>query len=56
MNTIKLKIQSAKDRENITVALANNGYKVWIEKEYQESNQQDFQGENSFYVIFELNN
>lgn len=31
--TIKLKIQNGQDRENIVNALANGGYKVWVEEE-----------------------
>ena len=30
---IKLKINSQEDRENLIVALANSGYKVWTEEE-----------------------
>lgn len=32
MKTIKLKIHSQSDRENMLIALANNGYKVWVEE------------------------
>jgi len=30
MKQIKFKIQSEKDRENMLIALANNGYKVYV--------------------------
>lgn len=33
MITIKVKVENRDDRESMVLALANNEYKVWIEKD-----------------------
>ena len=48
MKEIKLKIQKQQDRENMVTALANSGYKVWIEE--KTDNLYNY----TYYVIFEL--
>jgi len=45
---IRLKIQYCIDRENMVTALANSGYKVWVEEE------EDNLRNKTYYVIFEL--
>jgi len=45
--TIKLKIHAQEDRLNIIAALANNGYKVWVEEE------KDNIYNVTYFVIFE---
>lgn len=47
---IKLKINSAKDRVDIIIALANSGYKVWVEKEEHKS----WRGGDKYFVVLEL--
>jgi hypothetical protein len=50
--TIKLKIQCALDRNAMVTALANSGYKVWVEKEPIDKH---FSWKGSdYYVCFEL--
>ena len=44
---IKLKIQYQVDRENIISALANSGYKVWVEEK-----EGDWCWEKNYYVCF----
>ena len=44
---IRLKIKAQADREAIVIALANNGYKVWVEKEEKTS-------ETTYIVVFEI--
>ena len=51
-NTIKLRISYQADRENLISALANSGYKVWVEEEYH----QQWEGDNVYYICFELKN
>lgn len=48
MKTIKLKVQHQYDRNNLVSALANSGYKVWIEEKT------DRIAETTYYVIFEI--
>ena len=48
MQKIKLKIQAERDRENMVIALANNGYKVWIEEA------SDNVCKITYFVVFEL--
>jgi len=50
MEIIKLKTQFNDDREKIICALANSGYKVWVEIEQH----QQWEGGNKYYVIFEV--
>ena len=45
----KVKIQNGANRENMVIALANAGYKVWVEKEEQPS----WRGGDIYYVVFE---
>ena len=46
--TVKLKIQLYKDREAMVLALANSGYKVWVETE------EDYSLVKTYYVCFEM--
>ena len=46
---IRLKIEDKFDRGNVVIALANNGYKVWIEKKKLYGSIQD----TIYYVCFE---
>ena len=43
---IKLKIQDYNNRNNMVIALANAGYKVWVEKE-------TYLASDTYYVCFE---
>lgn len=47
---IKLNIQGQEDIENIIVALANNGYKVWVEEEPNKYLNK------KLFVVFEIEN
>ena len=47
---IKLRIQSEYNRNAIVNALADSGYKVWIEKEKHFS----WEGGCKYFVLFEL--
>jgi len=43
---IKLKIQDYNNRNNMVIALANAGYKVWVDKE-------TYLASDTYYVCFE---
>ena len=45
MKTIKIKIDNIQGRQNMVVALAYQGYKVWIEKYVQNE---------TYWVCFEI--
>ena len=47
---IKLKIPYQQDREKLILALANSGYKVWVDIEYH----QQWEGGDIYYICFEL--
>lgn len=49
MKTIKFKINSYQDRYAIIVALANNGYKVFIEEHKEHS----WDSDTDYYVVVE---
>ena len=44
---MKIKIQCQTDRENFIIALANNGYKSYVQVE------EDSIGDETYYVVFE---
>lgn len=46
--TIKLKIPYSADREKIVLALANSGYKVWVEEQKFDIDPTEF------YVVFKI--
>lgn len=48
MEQVKLKIQYQDDREKLISALANSGYKVWVEEV------DDLIANTIYYVVFEL--
>lgn len=48
---IKVKINQASYREDIVIALAGSGYKVWIEEKEDKSDE----FKTDYYVCFEIN-
>jgi len=45
---MKIQIQSQRDRDNFIIALANNGYKSYVEIE------ENFNDNKKYYVVFEI--
>lgn len=50
MKTIRIKINNGVDRDNMTLALAHAGNRVWVEEEKERS----FVNGISFFVCFDI--